>query len=284
MEKEYEKKGYVENDFRIFHLHEREKMEASYHYHDFDKVILFLGGDVDYSIEGRKYSLRPYDIVLVRAGDIHSPIVRDRIPYERIIAYLSPDFMEKHRTSSYDLGRCFLEPGENGEKHFYVLRLDEPERDSLLRICQDLVDSFRHPDYAGVLYQQVLLLEFMILINRAVLNHHASSLQNALANEKTAQIVDYMNAHLTEELTVDGLAEHFFMSRSHLMHLFKAETGYSIGSYINEKRLLTAKLMIQKGLSVTDACYGSGFRDYSTFSRAFKKKFGTTPRNSGKIR
>lgn len=284
MDKEYEKKGYLENDFRIFHLHEKEKLEVSYHYHDFDKIILFLGGDVDYSIEGRKYSLHPYDIILVRAGEIHRPIVRDRIPYERIIAYLSPDFMEKYRTDSYDLSRCFREPGENGEKHFYVLRLMEPERSGLHRICQDLTASFLCPDYAGALYQQVLLLEFMILINRAVLHHHANSLQNALTNEKAAQIVDYMNAHLTDDLTVDGLAEHFFISRSHLMHLFKAETGYSVGSYINEKRLLAAKMMIQKGMCVTDACYGSGFRDYSTFSRAFKKKFGTTPRNSRKIR
>ena len=67
------------------------------------------------------------------------------------------------------------------------------------------------------------------------------------------------------------------------MHLFKAETGYSIGAYINEKRLLLAKSLIQNGMSATEACYESGFRDYSTFCRAFRKKYQTTPRNAGRL-
>ena len=60
----YEKTGYLQNDFRIFHLNDMKKMEFSYHYHDFDKIVLFLSGDVTYSIEGRKYELKPMILFL----------------------------------------------------------------------------------------------------------------------------------------------------------------------------------------------------------------------------
>lgn len=280
----YEKKGYLKKDFQVFHLYDTEKLDVSCHYHDFDKIILFLGGDVDYFVEGRRFSLKPYDIILVGAGEIHYPIIREKIPYERIILYLSSSFIRNWRTDTCDLSRCFQEAGENGEKHPYVLRIENPEQSSLLRICQELSESFQSTEYAGELYQHALILEFMVLINRAILNHQISSLRNAVSNEKIAEILDYINDHLKEELSVDSLTEHFYMSRSYLMHLFKAETGYSVGSYINEKRLLMAKSMIQAGMSVTDACYSCGFRDYSTFSRAFKKKFHTNPRNAVKIR
>lgn len=276
----YEKKGYLDNDFRIFHLRDTKKMDVSYHYHDFDKIMLFLSGDASYSVEGRKYELKPYDIVLVGAGEIHRPIVHSGVPYERIIIYISSGFMEKYREDGCDLSRCIRDAGKN---HNHVLRIKNLEKSSLYTVGRRLAASFQKEEYARELYQKVLFLEFMILLNRAILEHSIDFPENAVSNEKVAGIVDYINAHLGEEVSVDFLAEHFFLSRSYLMHLFKAETGYSIGSYINEKRLLAAKAMIRDGESVTDACYACGFKDYSTFSRAFKKRFHTTPKNSGKL-
>ena len=44
--------------------------------------------------------------------------------------------------------------------------------------------------------------------------------------------------------------------------------------------LMLARELIAAGLTVTDACYRSGFQDYSTFSRAYKRQFGTTPRQT----
>lgn len=54
------------------------------------------------------------------------------------------------------------------------------------------------------------------------------------------------------------------------MHTFKEQTGYSIGSYLSTKRLLLAKELILSGKPITDVCYECGFKNYSTFSRAYK--------------
>ena len=64
----YTKKGYLNSEFRLFHLTDRETHEIAYHYHDFDKITIFIKGNVSYMIEGKSYALKPYDIVLVRHG------------------------------------------------------------------------------------------------------------------------------------------------------------------------------------------------------------------------
>ena len=69
--KEYEKRGYLEEDFKIFYLEDLVSKEIEYHYHDFDKLLVFFKGDIEYTIEGKAYTLIPNDIVLVPQGDSH---------------------------------------------------------------------------------------------------------------------------------------------------------------------------------------------------------------------
>ena len=96
-------------------------------------------------------------------------------------------------------------------------------------------------------------------------------------------VIDYLNEHLTEDISIDSLSETFFLSRYHLMHSFKEETGYTIGNYLSTKRLLLARDLILQGEPITNVCYECGFRNYSTFSRAFKKNFGYSPREQRAI-
>ena len=109
-----EKRGYLEGDFRLFHLEDTAGEPIGYHYHGFVKIILFIKGSVEYIIEGRSYRLEPYDIVLVNHHDIHQPKINPAMPYERIIVYLSPSFISSWSGEGYDLNACFLRAGEFG--------------------------------------------------------------------------------------------------------------------------------------------------------------------------
>ena len=97
------------------------------------------------------------------------------------------------------------------------------------------------------------------------------------SDSRILDILRYIDAHLTEELSIDILAEEFFISKFHMMRLFKQETGRSIHDYLQERRLLFARDLIRQGVSATDSCFQSGFRSYSSFTRAYAKHFGTTP-------
>lgn len=272
----YNKRGYLNSDFKMFHLTDQISTEFEFHYHEFHKITIFISGNVQYFIEGKTYSLEPYDIVLVNRNDIHRVQVDPSVPYERIIVYISPGFMEAYRTDHYDLSYCF----EKAKKeHSNVLRIHALEKSSLFKITNRLELSFSDMEYAGDLYRQILFLEFMIHLNRAALKNRAEFLDTSLYNPKIVNLIQYINQHLTDSLTMDDLSARVYLSKYYMMRLFKAETGYTIGNYITYRRLLLARSLILKGVPITQACLSSGFQDYSTFSRAYKAEFQEPPRS-----
>ena len=273
----YTKKGYLNSEFRLFHLTDRETHEIAYHYHDFDKITIFIKGNVSYMIEGKSYALKPYDIVLVRHGDIHRLSVDNSVLYERIIVYISPNFMDAYHTDSYDLSFCFRKAEL---EHSNVLRISSLEKSSLFRSIMRLEHSFSDDGYASELYRQVLFLEFMIHLNRAARKNRLEFIDTQNYNLKIQEILQYVNDHLSEDLTIDGLAGRFFISKYYMMRLFKQETGYTLGQYITQKRLLLARELILSGVPSTQVCFDCGFRDYSTFSRSYKKLFQESPRET----
>ncbi|MDF2486879.1 MAG: AraC-type DNA-binding protein, partial [Herbinix sp.] len=270
----FEKAGYLNHDFKIFHLIDRQRKEFEFHYHDFNKIIIFISGNITYTIEGKNYELQPYDIVLVNAGEIHRPSILDNSAYERIIIYVSPQFLKTFSEEDYDLNYCF---NRAKQEHSNVLRIYSMEKSKLFQVCQELEHSFSDSAFAKELYQKIIFLEFMIQLNRTAILNHINYLDSAKDNTKLIQIIDYINEHLAEEISIETLSAQFYLSRYYLMHFFKEETGYTIGNYITEKRLLLAKNMVQNGCSITEACFQSGFKNYSTFSRSFKKAFKTIP-------
>ena len=238
---QYAKRGYLNSEFRLFHLTDRETHEVEYHYHDFDKITIFIKGKVTYMVEGKSYDLLPYDIVLVKHNDIHRLTVDNSEVYERIIVYISPNFMNAYQTADYDLSYCFQKAEE---EHSNVLRIPSLEKSSLFRSITRLEHSFSDEGYAAGLYRQVLFLEFMIHLNRAVQKNRLEYLDTNDCNMKIVDILYYINEHITDDLTIDHIADTFYVSKYYMMRLFKQETGYTIGTYIAQKRLLLAKELL----------------------------------------
>ena len=296
----YEKRGYLNSDFRLFHLTDTKKQDFEYHYHDFDKIIIFIRGRVTYRIEGQAYELQPYDIVLVSHNDIHRPDIDPSVPYERIIVYISPGFIDAYRTDDYDLSYCFEKAKKLSktlrsdtydlsdcfhkakELRSNVLRIHSLEKSGLFKTITDLEYACAHDGYAKELYCQVVFLEFMIKLNRAALTGRVEYISPGTGDRRISAVMEYIAGHLTEDLTVDQIADAAYLSRYHLMHLFKQATGYTLGNYITEKRLLLARDLLRSGTPVTSVCFDCGFKNYSTFSRAYKKYFESTPSDAKK--
>lgn len=272
---EYEKTGYLNSNFKIFHLVDKGMTPIGFHFHDFHKILLLMKGNVSYCVEGRTYDLQADDIVFVPAGEVHRPVLHDTAIYERIIIYISKDYLNTYRTDNYDLAQCLIEAHQ---KQSHVLRVPAFGTTKLGQIVRELEQSLDSNEYANELYHNLLFLEFMIQLNRVAIHDGIEYLSNSSSNKKMIDVIDYLNEHLTDDLSIDFLAETFYLSRYHLMHAFKEETGYTIGNYLSTKRLLLARDRIQQGEPITNVCYECGFRNYSTFSRAYKKNFGCSPR------
>lgn len=281
---QYEKTGYLTYDFKLFHLKDTVKKEYIYHYHDFDKVIFFISGRVNYMIEGKNYELNPYDIVFVNRNEIHKPEVDCSVSYERYVLYISPEFLDQYQTDwdsqteGYSLRSCFEKAKEEKSN---VIQVSAVRNTRLMQKLRELEEAFHTKGYAADLYERTLILQFMIELNRACLEDKTIYDHSAVYNQKIVDILEYINTHLYEELSIDGIASAFFLSKYHMMRQFKEETGYTMHQYITEKRILTARDMILSGVPATKAGLECGFKDYSTFLRAFKNKLKKNPSEFG---
>lgn len=267
----YEQKGYLDQDFKFFHIKNHEKLDIPYHYHDFHKIVLILSGRTKYYIEGREYELLPFDFVIVNRFLIHKPEVTSDEVYDRIILYLSDDFLKK-----YNLLDAFVKSKEIGSS---VVRLPGESSASIFEQFLQIEEDIRNEkdEYAGELITRIDVLKALISFNRACIAEDFGFKPEARYNRKVIEIITYVNDNLGKDLSIDLLADRFYMSKYHMMRIFKNETGYSIHQYISEKRIILARNLIISGMPATSACLECGFKDYSSFSRAFKNQLGMLP-------
>ena len=268
-----EKTGYLEQDFRLFHIKDQTKREFSYHYHDFHKVIIFLSGKAAYHIEGKSYYLKPWDILLVNRHAIHKPEIDFSVPYERFVLWIRDDIRFT------ELLRCFQEAID---RSFNLIRLDSGTQEKLKQLLYELEAALKDEKFGSDLMASSLFTQFMIYVNRIFLEkQYIHDTRSYSSDSQIEELLRYINHNLTEDLSIETLARKYYLSKYHMMRKFKDETGYTIHSYIVNKRLLLARTRIGEGVPVLKAAQLSGFSDYTTFSRAYKKQFGTAPSQMG---
>ena len=91
-------------------------------------------------------------------------------------------------------------------------------------------------------------------------------------------ILAYINQNISQPITIEQLAEHFYLSESYICRIFKSATSTTINKYITARRISIAKSLLNEGASVNEAYERSGFTDYSNFFKAFTKAVGVSPK------
>jgi AraC family transcriptional regulator len=117
-------------------------------------------------------------------------------------------------------------------------------------------------------------------------NRIASSARRPVYVERINAVVDYIERHLGEDLTIERLAAVAHFSPYHFHRVFSALVGETVKQFVNRVRLeRAATLLIQQPTSsVTDICTACGYGSPSSFARAFRDAFGMSAsewRNGG---
>ena len=267
---DYQKKGFLTEDYRLFHLRSEGGTRPEFHYHEFYKVLLLVSGSGFYTVDGRRYAIQSGDIVLVGSHSVHRPEFESGAAYERIIVYISPEFLRRSSVPDCDLTDCF--------RGGHVLRPAEAERRQLFSLAAALERELGEEDYGQSILCAGSVLRLLVRIGRC-LRRGDTPRPGPMTpgNERVAAIVRYLDRHLTEDICIDDLAERFFLSKYHMMRLFRRETGTTIHGYLTQRRLTLARELMRGGMSATDACFRSGWRSYCSFTRAYGRHFGSTP-------
>ena len=262
-------------DFEIFHYREPRPEEVEVHHHDFYEIYLFLGGKAEYWVEGQIFRLQPGDLLLINPMEIHRPIFKgESSVYERIVLWIDKNYLESLSQGEVSLTRCF---DNTIPTHTNLLRPTTAKRPEIIARMGELVRECYGSDFASDLCASGILLQFMVEINRMALNAKVSSTEREAPSKLVSDVLAFINEHYDEDLSLEGIADQFFISKYHLSHEFNRTVGVGVYRYIILKRLLMAKQLLENGMSPGEVYGKCGFRDYTTFFRAFKAEYGISP-------
>lgn len=261
--------------FEVFHYRDAAPDDVALHHHDFYEVYLFVNGKVDYWIEGRLYRLQPGDLLLINPMELHRPIVSaENGVYERVVLWIEKAYLESLSSDNASLTRCF---DHALPTHTNLLRPSTVWRSDLIARLNELVREYYGKEYGSALSANGLFLQFMVELNRMALQGEGASLREE-SSPLVTKVLAYIEEHYAEELTLESLAQQFFVSKYHLSHEFSRAVGIGVCRYISLKRLLIAKQLMSDGVLPGDVFAACGFRDYTNFYRAFKAEYGISPR------
>ena len=238
---------------------------ADVHIHELYELYCLISGDVEYVVEGSVYPLQPGDIIIVKNAEAHSIRIKSALPYEWITVQFSENMLigtEKNELLQ------FLNDRPLGINNLFPrTKYNNPQWTYYMDQIRSIVSRARRQ-----LYISVLLSELYEASRDAadVLPHWGRGV--------ISDIINYLSAHATSPLQVDAICRRFYISRAQLNRKFRERTGCSVWEYITNKRLLLAQEMLRSGDSPAIACAKAGFNNYTTFYRAYRKKFGVSPK------
>lgn len=247
------------------------------HHHDFYEIYYLISGDVTYTIDNRICRVMPGDILIIAPKELHQVYIRSEdSPYERYVLWADPEMVKRLSTSKCNLLQS-LDPDNTGAVR--QLRLQSADQKYVLSLLETLLQESHNNSFGADLQCRSLLTQLLVHINRLAFLEGDYYEAFSSASHLISQVIDYINHHYSENLTLDSLAEQFFVSKYHLSHEFNRQVGTSIYRYVQKKRLQVARQLLSQGGKPNHICSACGFGDYAGFYRAFKAEYGQSPRH-----
>lgn len=262
-----DKRGYLLEQFRLFHIQSRESSAFPPHYHEFHKLVYLCAGQLRYLVEGREYALQPGDLLLIPAHAIHQPVIDPQRLYDRFVLWLQPQVYEE-----LGLNACFTGCAESG---CYLLPQDRYDHTAVAGLLRAMEVASRGEALGDGVLLDAYLRQMLVLLARAVQGR--SAVFGGVSDPKIDEILLYIKDNLRQDLSIEELSSRFYLSRSRLMHRFKEVTGCSVHQYVLQKRLILASQLLIQGQTVAAAAENAGFSDYSAFLRCFRRAYHVPP-------
>lgn len=264
----------LSKDFEIYYYSDRNMKSIRSHSHNYYEFYFFLGGSLELEINGHCFYPQYGDMALIPPGTSHyGKILDSSLPYQRFIFWISQDYCSRLMELSPDYGYLCQRVAVSGK---YLYHFDVFTFNSIQSKLFSLIEELHSRRFGKAAKIALCVSDLMFYLNRHVyeLEHPDIPREERSLYQK---LQTYIQEHLEEELTLERLAGEFFVSKYHISHVFKDNLGISLHQYILKKRLAAARDAILAGTDMSEASYSYGFRDYSSFYKAFRKEYGLSP-------
>lgn len=264
------------DDFELQYKRDTYLQDVELHHHDFYEIYFLISGDVTYTIESRQYHVAPGNLLLISPQELHQICIRpDMSAYERYVLWVDPKLLNRLSTPLSDLTRNL---NLSNPRRGNLLQLKSEDRTHLLKLFEELWQESETESYGSDLLWDSLLIQLLVAINRLSISPSSALEEVTHSTKAVSEVVDYINLHYNEPLSLDMLAEQVFLSKYHLSHEFNRQVGTSVYRYIQKKRLLIARQLLAQGKKPNEVYLSCGFTDYAGFYRAFRAEYQVSPR------
>lgn len=264
----------MEQEFSVAHKQPDAPLMGKEHLHRELELAMVLSDRVRCTINGKNHLLSRNTLVFFNNFERHRITAADG-GYERYICMFLPSFVGAQAQA--DLMACFF-GRPSGEAN--LLPLEDGEARRVYGVLQQMEALYRQPQeyYARRLELQLLLQVLLVEVNRMYRARWQLPLHADGTYNRIAQVMEYIQTHLDQCLSLAEIAHRFAVSRSQLATEFKAVTGTTTWQYIISCRIWQSAALLEQGATVEEAGTAVGFTALSHFSRSFKAHVGQSPK------
>ncbi|WP_238483635.1 helix-turn-helix domain-containing protein [Anaerosporobacter faecicola] len=265
----------LSKDFEVYYYNTQPTITVSAHTHDYYEFYFFLEGNISIHVNELVYRIQPGDVLLIPPGTTHYPYFHDTTTaYRRFILWISKDYCKRLMEASADYGFLMQYVSSRNTHRF---SFDHIEWNQIQSYVFSLIEEVKGNRFGKTAQISLQINALVLHLNRVIYEKKQCS-NSFVEKDRTLAISNYILQHLEEDLSLEHLANAFYISKFHVAHIFKKEYGLSLHQYIIKKRLHACKAAILSGKSISNIYASYGFKDYSSFYRAFKKEYGLSPK------
>ncbi len=257
----------MDMDFEILRYTQDKHPEA--HIHEHYEIFIALCNKGTFFVREKGYPLQFGMVFILNPFEIHRCFCRGSQPYDRYVIRFSEKYLKILSTKSTDMETLFSSAP--------VIR--RVEGSALTKILDQLA-ALSIPlgnEFGDDIEQNIRLSSFLLLIARMINSEKIFDAPSGKNEDRIGEILRYIHNNYNQDVSLDTLSKHFFISKSRLSQIFKDTTGFSVGDYILTYRIKTACILLKSGMRVQDVGEMTGFRTNTNFIRAFKKRMGYSP-------
>lgn len=258
-----------------YHRIGKQPLDRSEHHHlDCCEFIHIHSGEGTVLIRDRLYPLKRGGLYLIDGSVPHCTDPVNNDTYERSVLIVGKEFAFKLYEAA-GINKAADELFWRGGGYFCIDAASGKATDAEFRRCADALKN-QDPHLQAIISSSLIRITLAALTGATGENVEKSTI---------ARIIAYINANLSEPLTIDSISEGVSVNKYHLCHIFREKTGMTVMSYIIDRRLALAKEKLVSGdAPIMEIALECGFDDPSHFSRTFIRCEGISPREYRKKR
>lgn len=243
------------------------------HFHDSYEIYYLVAGERHYYINDRVYAIQAGDLVFINKNQLHRTTSKGNATHERILINFEEAFLDLLTSFPQWQTICGNEKSTLFGGESFLLRLSLQEQGTVTDLLYAMLRESKEQLAGHMVYLQTLLVQLLILLSRI----RAMKLEPVLPESSDKQrrvysIIEFLNSHYAQRLTLEELAEHFYLSPTYLCRIFKQTTGFTIVEYLNYIRVRHAQeLLVKTDWKVTRIAEETGFDSIAHFGRVFKQ-------------